>query len=89
MSPSSLESQIAEHPDTQPTEMHDQDSFGRLAMSSSDFSALEERIARTITLDQNRTPGPRRCRAAEPKHSMLNSANSLRLSNPCRKKCAP
>ncbi len=50
MSPSSLESQIAEHPDTQPTEVHDQDSFGKLAMSSSDFSALEERIARTITV---------------------------------------
>ena len=50
MSPSSLESQIAEHSDTQPSETHDQDSFGKLAMSSSDFSALEERIARTITL---------------------------------------
>jgi septal ring factor EnvC (AmiA/AmiB activator) len=49
MSPSSLESQIAEHPDTQP-EMHDHDTFGKLAMSSSDFSALEERIARTIAL---------------------------------------
>lgn len=50
MSPSSLESQIAEHSDTQPTEMHDHDSFGKLAMSSSDFSALEERIARTIAV---------------------------------------
>ena len=50
MSPSSLESQIAEHSDTQPTEMNDHDSFGKLAMSSSDFSALEERIARTIAV---------------------------------------
>jgi septal ring factor EnvC (AmiA/AmiB activator) len=50
MSPSSLESQIAEHPETQSSEMHDHDNFGKLAMSSSDFSALEERIARTIVL---------------------------------------
>ena len=50
MSPSSLESQIAEHSDTQQAEMHDHDNFGKLAMSSSDFSALEERIARTIAL---------------------------------------
>ena len=50
MSPSSLESQIAEQPDTQQSEMHDHDSYGKLAMSSSDFSALEERIARTIAL---------------------------------------
>ncbi len=50
MSPSSLESQIAEHPDTQQSEMHDHDSFGKLALSSTDFSALEERIARTITV---------------------------------------
>jgi hypothetical protein len=50
MSASSLESQIAEQPETQPSEVHDQDSFGKLAMSSSDFSALEERIARTIAL---------------------------------------
>ncbi len=50
MSPSSLESQIAEHSDTQQSEMHDHDSFGKLAMSSADFSALEERIARTITV---------------------------------------
>jgi hypothetical protein len=50
MSPSSLESQIAEHSDTQPSEVHEQDSFAKLAMSSSDFSALEERVARTISL---------------------------------------
>jgi chromosome segregation ATPase len=43
MSPSSLESQIAEH--TEHAELHDQ---GNLALSSADFSALEERVARTI-----------------------------------------
>jgi septal ring factor EnvC (AmiA/AmiB activator) len=53
MSPSSLESQIAEHTDAQPSEVHDHDSFGKLAMSSSDFSALEERIARTVALVKN------------------------------------
>ena len=40
MSPSSLESQIAEHSDTQQSEMHDHDSFGKLAMSSADFSGV-------------------------------------------------
>jgi hypothetical protein len=50
MSPSSLESQIAEHPETQQTEIHDHDSYGKLAMSSSEFSALEDRIARIVTL---------------------------------------
>jgi len=48
MSPSSLESQIAEHPGTEQSEMHDQS--GNLALSSSDFSALEERVARTVQL---------------------------------------
>jgi septal ring factor EnvC (AmiA/AmiB activator) len=60
MSPSSLESQIAEHPETQPSEVHDHDSYGKLAMSSSDFSALEERVARTITV----VKGERQARAA-------------------------
>ena len=50
MSPSSLESQIAEHTDTQNPEVHEQESFGRLALSSSDFSALEDRVARTINV---------------------------------------
>lgn len=44
MSQSSLESQLAEQ-----TEVHDQDQ-GNLALSSSDFSALEERVARTVKL---------------------------------------
>ena len=44
MSQSSLESQVAEK-----TEMQDQDQ-GNLALSNSDFSALEERVARTVKL---------------------------------------
>ena len=50
MSPSSLESQIAEHPGTEHSEMHDHETPGNLALSSSDFSALEERVARTVQL---------------------------------------
>ncbi|MGA8741358.1 MAG: hypothetical protein WB561_09260 [Terracidiphilus sp.] len=50
MSPSSLESQIVEHPGTGQSEMHDQEQSGNLALSSSDFSALEERITRTVKL---------------------------------------
>jgi uncharacterized coiled-coil protein SlyX len=46
MSPSSLESQIAEH--TEHSESHHLDQQGNLALSSADFSALEERVARTI-----------------------------------------
>ena len=49
MSPSSLESQIAEHSETEQSELHD-DSSANLALSSSDFSALEERVARTVNL---------------------------------------
>jgi chromosome segregation ATPase len=48
MSPSSLESQIAEHSDTEQTEIHEQQS--NLALSSTDFSALEDRVARTVKL---------------------------------------
>ena len=48
MSQSSLESQIAEHPGTDQSELHDHESSGNLALSSSDFAALEERVARTI-----------------------------------------
>jgi septal ring factor EnvC (AmiA/AmiB activator) len=50
MSPSSLESQIAEHPGTEQSELHSHESSGNLALSSSDFSALEERVARTVNL---------------------------------------
>jgi predicted nucleic acid-binding Zn-ribbon protein len=46
MSPSSLESQIAEH--TEHAEMHDQP--GNLALSSADFSALEDRVSRAVKL---------------------------------------
>lgn len=45
MSPSSLESQIAEHP-----EHTEHDEQGNLALSSADFSALEERVARAVKL---------------------------------------
>ena len=45
MSQSFLESQIAEHNET---EVHDHDHSGNLALSSADFSALEERVSRTI-----------------------------------------
>ena len=50
MSPSSLESQIAEHPGTEQSQVHDHETTGNLALSSSDFSALEERVARTVNL---------------------------------------
>jgi chromosome segregation ATPase len=43
MSSSSLESQIAEH-----TELNDQQ--GNLALSSADFSALEDRVSRAVRL---------------------------------------
>ena len=48
MSPSSLESQIAQH--TEQSEMHDHIKQGNLALSSADFSALEDRIGRTVDL---------------------------------------
>jgi chromosome segregation ATPase len=47
MSPSSLESQIAEH--TEHSEM-DQNQQGNLALSSADFSALEDRVSRAVNL---------------------------------------
>ena len=47
MSPSSLESQIAEH--TEHSEMN-HDGQGNLALSSADFSALEDRVARAVNL---------------------------------------
>jgi len=50
MSQSSLESQIAEHPGTEQSEIHEQNQQGNLALSSTDFSALEERVARTVKL---------------------------------------
>lgn len=49
MSPSSLESQIAEH--NEHVETHDQQ--GNLALSSADFSALEDRVARAVKLVKN------------------------------------
>jgi hypothetical protein len=53
MSQSSLESQIMEHPDTQQSEIHDQEHQGNLALSSADFSGLEERVARAVKLVKN------------------------------------
>lgn len=47
MSPSSLESQIAEHTGT---EMNEHDQQGNLALSSADFSALEDRVSRAVRL---------------------------------------
>jgi len=46
MSPSSLESQIAEH---EHSEMN-QNGQGNLALSSADFSALEDRVSRAVNL---------------------------------------
>ena len=46
MSPSSLESQIAEHEQSETNH----DGQGNLALSSADFSALEDRVTRTINL---------------------------------------
>lgn len=50
MSPSSLESQIAEHSGTDHSGMHENNDQGNLALSSADFSALEERVARAVKL---------------------------------------
>ena len=50
MSPSSLESQIAEQ--TEHSEMN-HDGQGNLALSSADFSALEDRVARAVSLVRN------------------------------------
>jgi len=47
MSPSSLESQIAEHAEN--SEM-DHNHQGNLALSSADFSALEGRVSRAVSL---------------------------------------
>jgi len=47
MSPSSLESQIAEH--VEHSEM-DHNHQGNLALSAADFSALEDRVSRAVSL---------------------------------------
>jgi phage shock protein A len=46
MSPSSLESQIAEHEHSEMDHNHQ----GNLALSSADFSALEDRVSRAVNL---------------------------------------
>ena len=63
MSPSSLESQIAEH--TEQSESHDHNQQGNLALSNADFSALEDRVARTIGILKNE----RQARAAAEQHA--------------------
>jgi hypothetical protein len=50
MSQSFLESQIAERPREEQNEMNHQDPPGNLALSAADFSALEERVVRTVKL---------------------------------------
>jgi len=47
MSPSSLESQIAEHAENSEMGHNHQ---GNLALSSADFSALEDRVSRAVSL---------------------------------------
>jgi len=49
MSQSFMESQIAEHSETEHSERNENDQ-NNLALSSNDFSALEERVARTVKL---------------------------------------
>jgi hypothetical protein len=53
MSQSFVESQIAEHPGTEQSEINENDHQGNLALSSNDFAALEERVARTVKLVKN------------------------------------
>ncbi|HET6170781.1 MAG TPA: hypothetical protein VFE01_11400 [Terracidiphilus sp.] len=62
MSPSSLESQIAEHTDH--SEMN-HDGQGNLALSSADFSALEDRVTRAVNLVKSE----RQARAAAEQHA--------------------
>ena len=62
MSPSSLESQIAEQ--TERSEMN-HDGQGNLALSSADFSALEDRVARAVNLVKSE----RQARAAAEQHA--------------------
>jgi SMC interacting uncharacterized protein involved in chromosome segregation len=50
MSQSSVESQIAERPQTEQSEMNNQEQSGNLALSAADFSALEERVVRAVQL---------------------------------------
>ncbi|MGA7241948.1 MAG: hypothetical protein WBX19_02145 [Terracidiphilus sp.] len=77
MSQSFLESQIAEHPGTEQPEMQDHEQSGNLALSSSDFSALEERIARTVKLVKSE----RQARAAaEQRAESLDAQLSEQLS---------
>lgn len=53
MSQSFFESQIAEHPPTEQSTMNQHDESGTLALSTNDFSALEERVVRAVKLVKN------------------------------------
>ena len=50
MSQSSVESQIAEHSQTEQSKVNHEDLSGNLALSAADFSALEERVVRAVKL---------------------------------------
>ena len=78
MSPSSLESQIAEHSVTEQSEMHDHETSGNLALSSSDFSALEERVARTVN-SSRANDRPALPPSSAPTVSTRNSTSNLLL----------
>jgi chromosome segregation ATPase len=77
MSQSFVESQIADHPGTEPSEKNENDHQGNLALSSNDFSALEERVARTVKLVKSE----RQARAAaEQRAESLDSQLSEQLT---------
>jgi hypothetical protein len=50
MTQSFFESQVAEQPRTEQPEMKQPEQSGTLALSSTDFSALEERVVRAVNL---------------------------------------
>ena len=76
MSPSSLESQIAEH---EQAEMH-HDGQGNLALSSADFSALEDRVSRAINIlkSERQAHAAARQRADELDHQLNEQRDLVR-----------
>lgn len=77
MSQSFVDSQIADHPGAEQSERNENDHQGNLALSSSDFSALEERVARTVKLVKSE----RQARAtAEQRAESLDSQLSEQLT---------
>ncbi len=73
MSQSSYESQIAEHPQSEPhtTEGHNEN--GTLALSANDFTALEERVVRAVKLVKSE----RQARAAAEERADKAEAQSM------------